>query len=156
MAGKKRSSRPEPKATAADAEIVMRLFEFRRDETMRKARNYVTFEFSPRTNEELLSVLGAFGTPEQTYWRMVSSYWEQAASLVNRGAVHAGLFDDWANELYFLYAKYKEFLPAVRANMNPTAWQNIEKLANRSAETRERVARMEKMIAERMRPRAAK
>ena len=152
-------SRPqsEPKATPADADIVLRLYEQRREPELRKARNYVCFEFAPTTIDEFTSVSTNFGTPEQTYIRMAFSYWEQAAALVNRGAVHAGLFDDFGGELYFIYAKYKQFIPAVRRQMdNPNFLINIEKVAERSPQTRERVARMEKMIAERFRPRAAR
>ena len=154
----KKNHRPqsEPRATHADADIVLRLYEQRRDPELRKARNYVNFEFQPSTVDEFLSVATNLGTPEQTYIRMVFSYWEQSAALVNRGAVHAGLFDDFCGELYFTYAKYKQFLPALRKNMSPTAWTNVEKVAERSPESRERVARMEKMIAERFRPRAAR
>ena len=155
----KKNHRPqsEPRATHADADIVLRLYEQRREPELRKARNYVCFEFRPSTIDEFTSVSTNLGTPEQTYIRMAFSYWEQAAALVNRGAVHAGLFDDFGGELYFIYAKYKQFVPAVRRQMNnPNFLVNIEKVAERSQESRERVARMEKMIAERFRPRAAR
>ena len=155
----KKNPRPqsEPRATHGDADIVLRLYEQRREPELRKARNYVCFQFSPSTIDDFTSVSTNFGTPEQTYIRMAFSYWEQAAALVNRGAVHAGLFDDFAGELYFIYAKYKQFVPAVRRQMNnPNFLTNIEKVAERSPESRERVARMEKMIAERFRPRAAR
>jgi hypothetical protein len=152
----KSHSSPQSKATSADADIVLKLYELRREPELRKARKFIMFEFSPHNEKELLELLGAFGTDHQTYWRMVSSYWDQAAALVVRGAVHPGLFHDFASELYFLYAKYREFIPAVRREFNPEAWVNIEKVANHSKESREAVARFERIIAERFRPRAAK
>lgn len=157
MPSKKNSSaKSAPKATHADAEIVLRLFEQRREPELRKARNYVLFEFAPRTNEEFLAVITNFGTPEQTHCRMVFGYWDQSAALVTHGAVHADLFDDFSTELCFLYAKYKDFIPALRANLNPEALQHVEKVANRSQKNRERVQRFQRIIAERFKPRAAK
>ena len=154
---KKKNSRAQsgPKATPQDAQIVLHLFDQRREAVMRKARNFVAFEFSPHNEEEFMATVMAMGTEPQTYWRMVSSYWEQAAALPNHGAVHAELFRDYSNELFFLYAKYGDFLPAIR-KVFPTAWANIEKFVTATPERREQVARIRKMIAERFAPRSAK
>lgn len=157
MASKKTSkSKSARQATQADAQILLTLYDQRREERLRKARNYVLFEFAPHGEEDFLKVIQAFGSEEQTYFRMVSSYWEQAAALVTYGSVHEGLFNEFSQELCFLYAKYKDFIPALRKNMNPNALRHVEAVATRTAENRERVARMEKIIAERFRPRAAK
>jgi len=156
MASKK-NIRPiaERKPTHADAEIALRLYEQRREDLLRKARNYVNFEFAPQTTEEYMKVGMAFGTQEQTYLRMVLSYWEQSSSLVARGVLHSGVFDDFCGEMYFVYAKYRKFIPAVR-EMFPNFLVNVETVANRSKESRERVDRMEEMISERFRARAVK
>ena len=146
----------ECKATHADAEIGLRLYEQRREDLLRKARNYVNFEFAPQTVEEYMKVGMAFGTQEQTYLRMVFSYWEQSAGLVARGILHSGVFDDFCGEMYFVYAKYKRFIPAVREMVGPNFLRNVETVANRSKESRERVERMEQFMAERFRARAAK
>jgi hypothetical protein len=153
---KKNGGKVTRRATADDARILLTLFDQRREPLLRKARKFVLFEFSPRNNEEFLNVVSAFGTDEQTYLRMVWGYWDQAAALVNYGAVHEELFNEFANEMYLLYAKYKEFIPALRANFNPKALANVEKVATRTAESRATVERFEKMIAERFKPRAAK
>jgi len=139
-----------PKATAADAEICLKLYELRREDVMRKARSYVLFQFNPTNEQEFSNVAMAFGTPEQTYCRMVWSYWEQAAALVNRGAVHGELFDDFGGELYFLYAKFRKYIPILRREVNPHFLEHIEELANSSAERKEKVARATKTIQERL------
>jgi hypothetical protein len=139
-----------PKATAEDAQICLKLYELRRDETLRKARNYVLFQFNPTSQEEFNKVAFAFGTPEQTYCRMVWSYWEQAAALVNRGAVHGELFDDWSGECYFLYAKFRSYIGAVRREVNPHFFEHIENLVNASARRKEMVQRAAKTIEERL------
>ena len=151
------SEKPTTKATPADAQILLHLFDQRREEIMRKARTYIAFEFQPHTADDFMKTAMAMGTQEQTYFRMVFSYWEQAAALSVHGAVHADLFDEFAGEMYFLYAKFKDFVPTFRRAMNsPTAFSNIEKVVNRTAAGRERIERTQKMIAERFAPRAAK
>ena len=96
-------------ATTADAEIVLRLYELRREETLRKARKFMAFDFNPKNVEELRAVSRAPGTEENAYWRQTMSYWEMAASLVLRGAVDADLYLDSNGEGIFLYAKYHHF-----------------------------------------------
>lgn len=96
-------------ATTADAEIILKLYELRREETMRKARNFVGGEFQPKTFEEFRAVGQAAGTPENAYWRQVLSYWDMVAAIVLRGAVDPDLFFDTNGEGIFLYAKFREF-----------------------------------------------
>lgn len=93
-------------ATPADAELVLRLYELRRDETMRQARKFLVFEFNPKTLEELRAVTRSVGTAENALWRQATSYWEMAASFVLRGALDAELFLDSNGEGILLYAKF--------------------------------------------------
>lgn len=96
-------------ATAADAQVVLQLYGLRQEETLRKARKFMTFDFDPKNAEELYAVSRARGTEENAYWRQAMSYWEMAAALVLRGAVDADLFLDTNGEGLFLYAKYHHF-----------------------------------------------
>lgn len=96
-------------ATTADAEVVMRLYELRRDETLRKARYFMIFAFQPKTLEELRAVSRDMRAAENALWRQALSYWEMAASFVLRGAVDADLFLDSNGEGILLYAKFHHF-----------------------------------------------
>ena len=96
-------------ATAADAEIVLRLYELRREETLRKARHFMVFAFQPKTLEELRAVSRDVTATDNAAWRQALSYWEMAASLVLRGAVDADLFLDSNGEGILLYAKFHHF-----------------------------------------------
>jgi hypothetical protein len=96
-------------ATTADAEVVLRFYGLRQEETLRKARKFMTSDFNPKNVEELRAVSRAPEREENAYWRQVMSYWEMAASLVLRGAVDADLFLDSNAEGIFLYAKYHHF-----------------------------------------------
>jgi hypothetical protein len=96
-------------ATTADAEVVMRLYELRGEETLRKARYFMIFEFKPTTLEELRAVSRDPTAKENAYWRQVISYWEMASSFVLRGAVDPDLFLDSNGEGILLYAKFHHF-----------------------------------------------
>jgi len=96
-------------ATTADAEVVMRLYDLRREEALRKARQFMVFEFNPKTLEELRAVSRDARAKENVYWRQALSYWEMAASFVLRGAVDADLFLDCNGEVFLLYAKFHHF-----------------------------------------------
>jgi hypothetical protein len=96
-------------ATAADAEVILRLYELRREETLRKARRFMVFDFQPKTVEELRVVSRDIKSEHNSAWRQVLSYWEMAASLVLRGALDADLFLDSNGEGILLYAKFHHF-----------------------------------------------
>jgi len=106
-------------ATAADAEVVLRLYGLRQEETLRRARKFLTFDFDPNNVDELRAVSRARGTQENAYWRQAISYWEMAATLVLRGAVDVDLFLDSNVEGILLYAKYHHFHKDTEAQNGP-------------------------------------
>jgi hypothetical protein len=93
-------------ATATDAELVLRLYEMRREETLRAARRFMVFEFQPKTLEELRAVSRDMASKHNASWRQVLSYWEMAHSLVLRGALDPDLFLDSNGEGILVYAKF--------------------------------------------------
>lgn len=96
-------------ATAADAELVLKLYELRREEALRKARRFLVFDFNPKTLEELRAVSRDTKSELNPYWRQALSFWEMAASLVLRGALDADLFLDTSVEGILIYAKFHHF-----------------------------------------------
>ena len=93
-------------ATIADAELILKLYDIRREPLMRKARAFVSFEMQAKTTDDLLNVQRAPGTQENAYWRQVVSFWEMASSFVLRGAVDPDLFLDSTGEGIFIYTKF--------------------------------------------------
>jgi len=144
------------KAPTADARIVMKLYDMRREAEMRKARHFFASEFNPQTLDDVLKVVGAYGSQHNAWLRQVVGYWENAASLVLRGAVHPGLFMDWNGELIFTFAKLKPFLPELRKRFNaPEMMAQMEALLTSTAENRKKLKvteqRMVQWAAERAR-----
>ncbi len=138
-------------ATSADAEIMLRLFELKRDPELKKARNFCVLEFWPRSVDDVLRAIPSFATPENNNLRQVVAFWEMAASFVLRGALHEELFLDTAGEMFFLWAKFRPFIQAAREKLvAPELLLNVEKLVNSNPKSQERAARLEKRIAEKV------
>ena len=93
-------------ANAADAELVLKLYELRQEDTLRKARRFLVSEFNPKTVEELRVVSRDARSEYNPYWRQAMSFWEMAASLVLRGAIDPDLFFDSGGEGILIYTKF--------------------------------------------------
>jgi len=96
-------------ATAADAELILKLYEMRREDALRKARRFIIFDFQPKTVDELRMVSRDVGSQHNAAWRQVLSYWEMAASLVLRGALDPDLYLDSNGEGILVYTKFHHF-----------------------------------------------
>lgn len=140
------------KATPHDAQLVLKLYELRREPEMRKARYWWTAEFWPQSADDFLKVANAFPSQENNWIRQVGSYWDMAASLVLQGALHEELFlqPGCSGEMFFIFAKVHPFLKELRQKMNnPEAWANIEKVATGSKLARKRLERFLKTVEQR-------
>jgi hypothetical protein len=135
------------KPNASDAQLGLQLYDLRREAEMRKARNYVNFEFNPKTADEVIKLAMAMGTPANAHFRQVLSYWQIAASLVLNGTLHPAVFVDTCGEGLFVYAKFKPLLKEIRAKLDPDFLGKIEELVKQDKGCRERVALIEKRIA---------
>jgi hypothetical protein len=132
------------KPTADDAQIIMRLYDLRREAEMRKARRWFA-DFWPQNADDIVRVIGAHGSQENAWFRQVSGYWDMAASFVLRGALNEDLFFDSAAEMWFILAKVHPFLKEAREQaQTPTAFDRVEKVATHSKAGRERLQMMQK------------
>jgi hypothetical protein len=142
-------------ATHHDAELILKIYDLRREAVMRKARDFFG-NFSPSSFEELMAVMGAFGSQENAYLRQVLGYWEMVASLIVHGTINAALAQDTLGEMNFVYAKVQPFLPQIRQMMkSPEFLQNMEKVVEGTPEARERLKHMQERLAEFAKMRAA-
>jgi hypothetical protein len=132
-------------ATPADAEIILRLYELRREAEMRRARAWITGEFWPQTAEELLAVALNLADEHNAWFRQVISYWEMASALVLHGAVSAELFVDCNGEGFLLMAKFAPFLDEVRTKIPNFMIKNSE-LLKRFAAASQRYEVVLKMV----------
>ncbi|HWY02256.1 MAG TPA: hypothetical protein VNX60_01205 [Candidatus Acidoferrum sp.] len=130
------------KATIADAQLILQLYDLRREPEMRKARSWWLGEFWPQDADDFAKVAGATGTPENNWLRQGGSYWSMAASFVLHGALNEAMFLQPAvsGEMYFMFAKVHPFLKELRAKMDdPQLFGNVEKVIMNSKFGRERL-----------------
>ncbi len=133
---------PTQNATPTDAQLILQLYDFRREAEMRKARNFVA-DFWPETAQDIISLFMNFGSQENAWVRQVGGYWEMAASLVNHGTLNSDLFFENNGEMWFVYAKFQPFVKELREHFKePQIFANVEKLVNSTAEGRDRLQRM--------------
>src|SRR6185369_1944872 len=137
MAGKK--------ATAADAELILRLYDLRREAVMRQARADMMARFVPKSFDEFAAVTKG-DHPLNTAYRMVSSYWEMAAGFVKHGALYLDLFAENCGEGLFMFAKAQPHLAKLRETA-PTAYVNMEWVVTRSKEAKRRLEVVKKRLA---------
>jgi hypothetical protein len=130
------------KPTTADAELILKLYDLRREAEMRKARHWWLSEFWPETAEDFMKVAGNMGVQENNWLRQVGGYWSMAASFVLQGVLNEEMFIQPAvsGEMYFLLAKVHPFLKELREKMgDPYLFAKIENVITRSKFGRERL-----------------
>jgi hypothetical protein len=141
-------------AVQDEAALILKLYDLRREETMRVARDWFAREFHPESLADIEKHL--FGE-HSGHLRMVLSYWDMAAALVNNGAIGVQLFTDTNGEHFGVFGKIEPFLKEIRATYGPVFCSQLEKLIDATAGGRERTATVrERMKAMRARFAAAK
>ena len=120
------------------ASLIIRLYELRRDSTMREARNWYARSFNPTSVDE---VMQAVSGPNSAYFRMVTSYWDMACSFVLNGAIDATMFNDANGEQHVVFSKIEPFIGEYRTRMgNPAYLVSLEKLVMKAPGAKERMA----------------
>jgi len=142
-----------------DANLILRLYELRREPVMREARNWF-FSFNPTTGAEYMEAMMG---EHSGHLRMVISYWDMAASLVNNGAIDEQMFNDANGEHLFIFAKIEPILEDLRQQWNqPDMLKHFEAIVRRVPDNkeklagiRERIKMIQGMMAEQATARAA-
>jgi len=124
---------------ASAASLLLKLYELRTEPTLRQARKWFAFEFHPTSAQEVLATWLGPGHTSAPY-RMVTSYWDMAASLVTQGVIPAEMFNAANTEHFALYAKLRPYLDEVRvAARYPDYLQHVEKLVTSHPNADERM-----------------
>ena len=137
------------KPTIADAQLILQLYDLRREAEMRKARSWWGGEFFPQSADDFLKVVWAAGTQENAWLRQVSGYWGIVASFVLTGVLNEELFlqPGFSGELFLIYAKVHPFVRELREKLNdPNFFVQIEKVVTRTKWGKNRLQFMMKRV----------
>jgi hypothetical protein len=128
------------------ASVLLKLYEIRTEPELRRARAWFAFEFHPASARDILSTWLGPGHESAPY-RMVTTYWDMAASLVVAGAIPAEMFNEANTEHFAVFAKMQPFLAEVRATTDyPDYLINIERVIGMKAQSEHRVAIFERYM----------
>ena len=119
-----------PPATHEDAKLILHLYELRREERMRKAREWMAGEFRASTLEEAMRIAPP-GSGMNASYRMVTTYWDMVATFIVNGVLDRELFFQSGRELLYTWEKVKPVVLEMRAaRKNPNLLKNLEKVGN--------------------------
>ena len=136
-----------------DADLILKLYDLRREATMREARNWL-FAFNPTSVQDIIDVLLG---EHSGHYRMVISYWDMAAAMVNNGAIDEKLFNETNFEHVFVYAKIQPVIEEVRTMFgNPEFLSNLETLVKRIPDHEAKITAMRERMKKFAEMRAAK
>ncbi len=125
------------------AELILKLYDLRRESVMRLARGYVGGPFLPQSADEFVALIAA-GAKEAGYILQVYGYWDMLSSFVLHGALDESLVYDTCQEMYFQYAKIQPYMAEIRRKLNlPEYFRSIEAVAEGSEKGRSRLRDMQ-------------
>ena len=117
------------KATYDDVNLILRLYDMRREEKLRAARTWFVTNFKPKNMDEMAKLAGP-GTDENANFRQAISYWEMVASFVTAGVLNEELLFQNTRELLLFWLRLKPVVKEIReAFKDPNAWKNLEIVA---------------------------
>ncbi len=125
------------------ADLILRLYDLRREATMREARQWMAY-FNPESAQDVLDVLMG---EHSARFRQVMSYWDMAASLVLNGAIDEQMFDDANGEHLFHFAKIEPYLEELRGKLGPASRlvPHLERLVMSKPDAKERLEQLRQM-----------
>lgn len=137
----------DKQATYEDANLILKLYELRREETMRTARTWYITEFFPQSVEDIQAIFAPVH-PHNAHFRMVVTYWDMAASFAVRGPLSAELLLESATELLLVWAKVEPFIAGIREVARlPEYLRNLEEIVQRVAWAPARIEWLHKRFA---------
>ena len=135
-----------------DAELMLRVYELRREPVMREARNAINGQFWPRTADDVMAVTKP-DHPLNAAWRQTTSYWEMVYSFARHGLVAPDFWVESNGEGLFLFAKVLPHLTRLRSDISPTLLRNTEWVVTQTEEGKRLVGyfgdRVSKVLAAR-------
>ena len=122
-----------------EAGLILKLYDLRREDTMRKARDWYFRDFNPQSMADFNATL--YGD-HSGHLRMVVSYWDMAAAMVNSGAIGLELFNETNGEQIGVFSKVEPILGEIRQMLGPQFAANLERLIDATPDGRKRTSEM--------------
>ena len=128
-----------------DADIVLRLYEMRRETKTREARDLLNFQFWPKSYDDVKEVQKN-DNPMNFAWRQLNGYWEMVFGMARNGIVNADYLTENNGEGIFFYAKIAPYIEQIRDDGSPRACQNVEWATKECESGRQMLGYIQEMI----------
>jgi len=126
-------------ATYDDANLIMRLYDLRREEKLREARAWFVSYFKPKSMADI-NQLCPPGSDNNARMRQVASYWDMAASFVTAGVLNADLFFASNREMLVVAVRFRPVIAELRAAFkDPSFLKNLETVAQQFSDHLDKV-----------------
>lgn len=134
------------KKALEQAELILKLYEIRRETALRTSRDYVGGEFMPKSVDDFVSLVKDGGKPSG-HILQVYGYWDMVAAFVVHGALDEDLIFDTCQEMYFQFGKIQPYLAGFREQMKlPEFLRSMETVVTSSQEKRTRAVTKAKKV----------
>jgi hypothetical protein len=130
-----------------DAELLIEVYDLRRESVMRDSRRAILRDFWPKAWADVEAVLKA-EHPLNAAYRQTGTYWEMVYSMVRHGIVHPEFWLENNGEGLYLFVKVEPFLAQLRASGQPTAFRNAEWVARECPDGRPVYERIKARVAQ--------
>ena len=125
-----------------DVALILKLYELRREEGLRRARRWYFTEFNPQSAGDVVKVFGS-GHDGSAHYRMITSYWDMASSFVNNGGIDEKMFMDANGEHVAVFCKLEPFIDEVRETVGmPDYLRQLQTLVMKTPDVNERLERL--------------
>ena len=128
-----------------DADLVLKLYDLRREKEMRKARNFIG-GFEPKSIDDVKAI-SSWKHKENAHFRQVMTYWGMVADFTIRGLLHPEMFAAHCGEALFIWSKFEDLLPQIRAEINPMFLMAIEGVVKANPAVAQRVEQIRQIRA---------
>ncbi len=126
--------------THEQVNLMLRLYDIRREPRLREARDWFIREFTPASGDDAQK-LAPPNSQENAFMRMVLGYWDMVANIVNRGLIDEEFFFENTNEQWVAWERAKPAILAWRESLhNPILFASLEEHCKRLDAWREKRA----------------
>jgi len=140
---------PKEKPDHNDADLILRIYDMRRESVLRESRTAINRDYWPRSAAEAAAVLQP-DHPLNQAWRQTTGYWEMVYSMARYGVVHADFLADNNGEGLFLFARVEPYLTQLRAASSPRLFRNTEWIATECEMGKSLASAFRARVAQRM------
>jgi len=130
-----------------DTMAILKLYELRRDEQMRAARQWYFSEFAPASAMDIIALYAGGGRASVNFSDFVS-YLDTAPLVIVKGRIDPKNFPSANSEHIFVYAKIADYLDEVRAMFRePDFFIHLETLCKAMPDFEQKLEGRKRLIA---------